>query len=157
MTADTRTLTLESQLCFSLQAAARAIVASYRPGLEALGLTYSQYTVLLVLWEHGAVTMGVLARELHSDSGTLSPMLKRLELQGMVTRRRQPDDERVLLVSPTEAADRLYEPAKAVQRRVAEATGLDPDDLARLRTELTSLASRLRDAQGVLESDPLGE
>jgi len=137
-------LALDAQLCFALQSAARAIVGSYRPGLEELGLTYSQYTVMLVLWEHGPVTLGHLGRALHSDSGTLSPLLKRLELQGLVTRRRRPSDERVLEVAPTDAALRLRAPAAEVQRCVAGAAGLAPDDIAALRAQLEDLAARLR-------------
>lgn len=154
---DTRNLALDAQLCFALASASRAIVASYRPGLDALDLTYTQYTVMLVLWEHGPVGLGFLSRELHSDSGTLSPLLKRLELQGLVTRRRRVTDERVLEVAPTEAAERLREPAAAVQRRVAAATGLRADELATLRIELNALAARLRRAQPELDADPFGE
>ena len=149
---DTRAhdLALDAQLCFALQSASRAIVGSYRPGLEAIGLTYSQYTVMLVLWEHGPVTLGFLSRALHSDSGTLSPLLKRLELQGLVARRRSRDDERVLEVTPTDAALRLRDPAAAIQRRVAEATGLRPEELSDLRGELESLTARLRRAEDEL-------
>jgi MarR family transcriptional regulator, organic hydroperoxide resistance regulator len=145
--ADAGDLALDAQLCFALQSASRAIVGTYRPGLEALGLTYSQYTVMLVLWEQGPVSLGHLSRALHSDSGTLSPLLKRLELVGLVTRRRRRDDERVLEVAPTEAALALREPAAAVQRRVAAATGLRPDELAALRSELEALTARLHRAE----------
>lgn len=136
---------LDVQLCFALQSASRAIAASYRPGLEALGLTYSQYTVMLVLWEDGPVTMSALGHRLHLDSGTLSPVLKRLEQQGLVTRRRRPEDERTVEVAATMAGQHLRGPAAEVQARVACDTGLETPDITRLRDELFDLAARLRD------------
>lgn len=147
---------LDMQLCFALQSAARAIVATYRPGLDALGVTYSQYTVLLVLWERGPVTLGDLGRALHTDSGTLSPLLKRLEAQGLVTRRRGVEDERVLEVAPTAAAERLRAPVVAVQRGVADATGLGDADLADLRDELNALTARLRDLDAATDAELRG-
>jgi MarR family transcriptional regulator, organic hydroperoxide resistance regulator len=148
MTTDTTAActTLDAQLCFALHDASRAIAASYRRGLAPLGLTYSQYVVLLVLWENGPTTMGRLCRELHLDSGTLSPLLQRLEERGRVVRRRRPEDERTVEVSCTSEGDALYEPVMAVQRRVQAETGLDVEDLARLRGELQGLADRLRTA-----------
>jgi DNA-binding MarR family transcriptional regulator len=138
--------TLDAQLCFALHDASRAIAASYRRGLAPLGLTYSQYVALLVLWEQGPVTMGHLCRELHLDSGTLSPLLQRLEERGRVVRRRRPEDERTVEVACTAEGDALREPALAVQRRVQAETGLEPADLARMRSELQALADRLRTA-----------
>jgi DNA-binding MarR family transcriptional regulator len=148
MTTDTTAActTLDAQLCFALHDASRAIAASYRRGLAPLGLTYSQYVVLLVLWENGPTTMGRLCRELHLDSGTLSPLLQRLEERGRLVRRRRPEDERTVEVSCTPEGDALYEPVMAVQRRVQAETGLDVEDLARLRGELQGLADRLRTA-----------
>lgn len=142
---ETSLTTLDEQLCFALQSASRAIVASYRPGLEALGLTYSQYTVMLVLWEDGPVTMGALGHRLHLDSGTLSPVLKRLEQQGLVTRRRRAEDERTVEVTPTMAGQHLRGPAAEIQARVACDTGLEGPDITRLRDDLFDLAARLRD------------
>lgn len=138
--------TLDTQLCFALHDASRAISASYRRGLAPLGLTYSQYVVLLVLWEHGPTTMGRLCRELHLDSGTLSPLLQRLEERGRVVRRRRAEDERTVEVSCTPEGEALREPVLAVQRRVQAETGLAIEDLSRLRTELQTLADRLRTA-----------
>lgn len=136
--------TLDAQLCFALHSAARAIVASYRPGLDAIGLTYSQYLVLLVLWQRGPVSVGFLGDALHMDSGTLSPLIKRLEAQGVVTRRRRTTDERVVEVDTTPAGAALHGPAKQVQARVADATGLTADELAVTRDQLCALAERLR-------------
>lgn len=147
--------TLDTQLCFALHDASRAISASYRRGLAPLGLTYSQYVVLLVLWEHGPTTMGRLCRELHLDSGTLSPLLQRLEERGRVVRRRRPEDERTVEVSCTTEGEALREPVLAVQRRVQSETGLEIQDLSRLRTELQTLADRLRtaDEEVVIEGE----
>jgi len=149
--------TLDAQLCFALHDASRAIAASYRRGLAPLGLTYSQYVVLLVLWEHGTVTMGRLCRELHLDSGTLSPLLQRLEERGRVVRRRRPEDERTVEVACTAEGDALREKALTVQRRVEAETGLDPGYLAELRSELQRLADRLRtaDEPAATDSEPV--
>lgn len=138
-------LRLDNQLCLALHKATRAVVACYRPLLAEIGLTYSQYTVMLVLWEDGGeAPMGRLADALHLDSGTLSPLLKRLEGAGLVTRERGTDDERTLLVRLTADGMALEGPAGAVQRSVESATGLEVDHLARLRHELTALADHLR-------------
>jgi MarR family transcriptional regulator, organic hydroperoxide resistance regulator len=137
------TFTLNGQLCFAAHSASRALTAHYRRGLDEIGLTYTQYVVMLVLWERGPVGMGTLCEELHSDSGTLSPLLKRLEKQGLVTRRRGVEDERTLEIACTQAGLDLYEPARKVQAAVEDATGLDGPELAALREDLTLLASRL--------------
>ena len=136
-------LRLEHQLCVALYSASRAITGCYRPLLEEIGLTYSQYTVMLVLWEHESITMRALGEALHLDSGTLSPMLKRLEQAGLVTRQRGVDDERTLHITITAKAQRLQAQAARVQRTVEEATGLDRSALASLRDQLGELSDRL--------------
>ena len=138
--------TIDGQLCFALHSASRAMTACYRQGLEELGLTYSQYAVMLVLWQHEAVSMGSLCDQLHLDSGTLSPLLKRLEKQGRVTRRRRPEDERTLEIACTDEGRALREKARDVQQGVEEATGLDGGQLTALREQLDELAGRLRSA-----------
>lgn len=137
-------LTIDGQLCFALHSASRAMTACYRQGLDELGLTYSQYVVMLVLWQHEAISMGSLCETLHLDSGTLSPLLKRLETQRYVTRRRRTEDGRTLEIACTEQGRELQEGAGAVQRDVERATGLDGAELADLRTRLNTLAGRLR-------------
>nr|MBR4280272.1 MarR family transcriptional regulator [Clostridia bacterium] len=92
---------LEKQLCFPLYAASREVIKRYRPYLDALGLTYTQYIVLLVIWETGTISVRDLGRRLYLDSGTLTPVLKTLEKNGLIIRRRSEKDERVLLVSVT--------------------------------------------------------
>lgn len=141
-----QSFTIDGQLCFALHSASRAMTACYRQGLDELGLTYSQYAVMLVLWQHEAVSMGSLCEQLHLDSGTLSPLLKRLEKQGRVTRRRRPEDERTLEVACTEQGRALREKARVVQRGVEQATGMSGGELAALREQLDELAGRLREA-----------
>ncbi len=145
---ESRQLTLDNQLCVSLYDASRAIVGCYRPGLERMGLTYSQYVVLLVLWERESLTLGELGAAVHLDSGTLSPLLKRLEAAGVVTRRRSTADERVLEVAITEHGASLYDRACEVQSEVEAMTGLSRDELVALRDTLRTLTGRLRDAAG---------
>ena len=100
-------LKLENQLCFPMYACARKIVNAYTPYLKPLGLTYTQYIVFMVLWEKESVTVGQLGEALRLDAGTLTPLLKRLEKEGYVTRKRSTEDERITLVSITEKAAAL--------------------------------------------------
>ncbi len=136
-------LRLEHQLCVALYNASRAITGCYRPLLDEIGLTYSQYTVMLVLWEHHTLTLRELGAALHLDSGTLSPMLKRLERAGLVTRERGIDDERMLHVAITGQGKRLQARAATVQHAVEVTTGLDAASLATMRDQLNELAARL--------------
>lgn len=151
-------LRLEQQLCFAAYAASRALIGRYRAGLDELGLTYSQYLVMMVLWEHGPVTMGFLCQELHLDSGTLSPLLRRLEAGGRVTRRRRPTDERTVEIAPTLEGMQLEERAQRVAAQVGRDTGMDPAQMAGLRDELHELTSTLTavDASHILGEDDCG-
>lgn len=138
-------LRLHQQLCFAAYTASRALTGRYREGLAELGLTYSQYLVMLVLWEHrpDPVTMGFLSRELHLHSGTLSPLLQRLDRAGLLTRHRPPADERTVEITLTVAGLDLEHRAQQVQADVGQATGLTPHDLAELRDHLHALADTL--------------
>lgn len=136
-------LRLDHQICFSLHAATRAFNAVYREALKELGLTYPQYLVMLVLWEHGELPVKGIGERLRLDSGTLSPLLKRLEAAGYVERRRSPEDERSVTVRATTAGAGLRERALGVPRRIAAATGLDLAEIAELRDRLGALAARL--------------
>lgn len=142
-------LTLEHQLCVALYKASRAINSAYRPLLADIGLTYSQYTVMLILWEQDRATLGDIARLLNLDSGTLSPLLKRMEEHGLLTRSRDPGDERVLDVVLTDHGRSIRPAAAVVQQTVEAMTGLDPMHLAVLRDELNRLTERLRVAEPV--------
>ena len=136
-------LGLDEQLCFALYAASRAVRSRYRDLLDELGLTYPQYLVMLVLWAEGPVSVRGLGEHLLLDSGTLSPVLKRLEAAGLVTRRRGVPDERSVEVSLTQAGTRLRDRAEVVPPRMAAAMGLAGGDLRRLTDELDALTQRV--------------
>jgi DNA-binding MarR family transcriptional regulator len=134
---------LDRQVCFALYSASRAATAVYRPVLEDLGLTYPQYLVLLVLWESEPKGVKELGAELGLDSGTLSPLLKRLEAVGLVERRRSGEDERRVAVHLTPAGRELSSKANAIPQRLAEAAGLSDGELEQLRGTLERLTAAL--------------
>lgn len=136
-------LALDDQLCFALYAASRAMTARYRPLLEAVGLTYPQYLVMIVLWDEGPSTVRYLGERLRLDSGTLSPLLKRLESGGLVERERRPDDERSVLVTATVKGRRLRERVARIPAAVG--SSLSGFDDARLIAELRDLEAVLRE------------
>lgn len=136
-------LRLDRQICFSLHAASRAFNGVYRAVLKDLGLTYPQYLVMLVLWEHGELPVKDLGTRLRLDSGTLSPLLKRLETAGLVTRERSASDERSVRVRPTAQGTALRERAARVPLRIGAATGLGLDEINDLRTRLEHLTAAL--------------
>lgn len=138
-------LALDHQLCLAINRAARAINAGYRPHLASIGLTYAQYTVMLVLWERTTTTLGDIATALGLDSGTLSPLLKRMESAGLLERTRSSGDERRLEVTITDAGSALRLAAAGAQRSVEEATGLTATELVDLRDRLVDLTVRLLD------------
>lgn len=142
-------LALDSQVCFALYAANRAVTARYRPLLAALGLTYPQYLVMLVLWEaeqaHERVRVSDLGERLRLDSGTLTPLLKRLEEQGLLRRTRETDDQRVVMLELTDAGRALRARAETVPARLLCDTGVAPERVAALRDELRALLSQLED------------
>jgi DNA-binding MarR family transcriptional regulator len=130
---------LDDQLCFSIYGALQAMTRAYKPHLETFGLTYPQYLVMLVLWEAGELSVKDIGERLNLDSGTLTPLLKRLEAAGYVRRMRDRSDERVVRVSTTPAGNALRGPIGEAVRAVGCATGLTMDDLGRLRDDLKSL------------------
>ncbi|MBQ2952803.1 MAG: MarR family transcriptional regulator [Clostridia bacterium] len=125
-------LLLKNQLCFPLYACSREVIKQYRPYLDALGITYTQYIALMVIWEEGTVSVRDLGRRLYLDSGTLTPVLKHLEAEGYITRRRCTQDERVLLVTITAAGLALRERAADIPGKLAQSVRLDPDEIATL-------------------------
>lgn len=138
-------LKLENQVCFALVTAARNVVSIYRPVLEPLGLTHPQYLVMLALWESAPRSLGALAAELAMEPATLSPLVKRLEAQGRVVRRRRVDDERVLDIDLTDEGRVLREAALEVPGRIMERVGVDERALAELRDGLAPFAGPARD------------
>ncbi|MFE0174063.1 MarR family winged helix-turn-helix transcriptional regulator [Streptomyces sp. NPDC059002] len=149
-------LRLDHQICFSLHAATRAFNGVYRTALKDLGLTYPQYLVMLVLWEDGELPVKRIGERLRLDSGTLSPLLKRLEAVGYVERRRSADDERSVTVRPTAEGTALRERALAVPRAIAGATGLDLDEVRELRARLVALTEALDGARPDLGAGACG-
>ena len=134
------TLVLDDQLCFALYAASRAVTQRYRPLLDQVGLTYPQYLVMLVLWEQGSSTVKTLADSLQLDSGTLSPLLKRLVASGYVERHRRADDERSVEISLTNAGRKLKTKVRDIPQLIVDAYDLDADAFTALRTTLRDLA-----------------
>ena len=133
-------LALENQLCFAVVTAARNVVSIYRPVLEPLGLTHPQYLVLLALWQRSPRSLGELAGELAMEPATLSPLVKRLEAQGRVTRSRRSADERVLEIGLTDEGRALRERALDVPRQIMERVGMDAAEIGRLREALVRFA-----------------
>ena len=135
---DKGTLKLENQLCFRLYSASKEIVRRYKPFLDPLGLTYTQYIVMMVLWSQESVSVKELGSRLRLESSTLTPLLKKLEAAGYVTRERSREDERVLVVSLTDEGRDLHDRAMDVPLCMVDALGIDPQlgaDLAHLLDE----------------------
>ncbi|MGY1643990.1 MarR family winged helix-turn-helix transcriptional regulator [Geodermatophilus sp. SYSU D00703] len=134
---------LEDQLCFALYAASRAMTARYRPLLDAIGLTYPQYLVMMLLWETDNQTVGQLGARLSLDSGTLSPLLKRLTAAGLVTRHRRVEDERSVSIALTDAGRTLRDRAESISGEIICALDLDREEFADLRAKLNLVTERV--------------
>lgn len=137
------TLDLEDQLCFDLYAAARLITSAHRPFLLPLSLTYPQYVVMLTLWQRGPQTVTELGARLHLDSGTLSPLLKRLEVTGYITRMKSELDERATIINVTATGELLKSQAAAVPSAIACQVGLNLEEKQKLQDQLRALIARL--------------
>jgi DNA-binding MarR family transcriptional regulator len=133
------TMKLSSQLCFPLYAAARHVTGLYTPWLKPLGLTYTQYLVLLVLWEEDGLSVSEIGRKLMLDNGTLSPLLKKMEQAGLVARRRSSGDDRVVEITLTEEGRALQDRAKDVPEKVGGCIDLAPEKAAQLYALLYEL------------------
>jgi len=140
-------LKLDSMLCFAVYAAEHAFTRFYKPRLDALGLTYPQYLVFLVLWEQEGLTVKALGDKLFLDSGTVTPLLKRLEARGLVRRQRDAEDERLVRIFLTDEGRGLREKALSVPLAVGKALGGKPEDGAQLREALHLLRERLDAAE----------
>lgn len=134
-------LCLDEQLCFPIYAASNLIVKAYRPFLTPLGLTYPQYLVMLVLWEKECVSVGDLGQILHLDSGTLTPLLKRMETSGLINRSRDPNDERRVLISLKDKGRDLSAEAEKIPKELTK--NIEFDNLNQLRDELKVLVLSL--------------
>ena len=135
---------IDEQICFALYSAHRALTARYRELLAPLGVTYPQYLVLLALWEHDGLSVSGLGDRLQLDSGTLSPLLRRLEAAGLLRRTRSDDDERTVIVRLTRKGDALRADTAGIQDSICAATGLEPDVLGALQRQIAELAERVR-------------
>lgn len=138
----TDSLTLQNQVCFPVYALAKEIVNRYRPLLEDLDVTYPQYLVLMVLWNEEEQTVGQLGEKLLLDSGTLTPLLKRMEQKDMVRRSRSPEDERVVKLSLTEKGKAMKEKAKDIPCRLIESMKISEDELLELKKIITKILNK---------------
>lgn len=147
-------LALERQVCFALSVASRCVIGVYRPLLEPHGLTHPQYLVMLALWEQAPCAAKDLAAALHFDPATLSPMLKRLESLGYLTRTRNAEDERILTVDLTDAGSALREEALKIPYAVVERLGMDVEDLMAIQRSLVRVIEAT-DRMPAAQVDPL--
>ena len=125
-------LKIENQICFPLYACSREIIKQYKPFLDQIDLTYTQYITMMVLWEKKAINVKALGEILYLDSGTLTPLLKKLEAKGFVTRQRSAEDERNLIVTITRSGEALKEKAITVPGEMAKCSNLEPEEAAAL-------------------------
>lgn len=132
---------LKNQLCFPLYACSKEIIRQYRKPLEKLGLTYTQYVVMMVLWEDGGMTEGDLGKKVYLDSGTLAPLLKRMEKQGIINRVRPDDNERKLFISLTEKGEAMKEQALDVPKAMNGCINLPENELKELKRLLDKAVS----------------
>ena len=125
-------LKLENQLCFPLYACAKEVVRRYTPLLEPLGLTYTQYIAMMVMWEHKSISVKDMGKLLYLDSGTLTPMLKKMESAGLICRERSEEDERIVMVSITERGEELHNKAADIPSKMAGCLTLESDEAMQL-------------------------
>ena len=137
-------LKLENQICFPLYACSKEIVKAYKPYLDELDLTYTQYITMMVMWEHKELRVKEVGEYLYLDSGTLTPLLKRLEEKGYVTRRRSIEDERDLIVSITDSGEALREKAVTIPERLSACVSLDMQKAQALYALLYEVISNLK-------------
>lgn len=138
-------LLLDNQLCFALYSSSHLLTKAYKPLLKELGLTYPQYLAMLALWEEDGVTVGALGERLYLDSGTLTPLLKRLETAKLLKRERSGEDERQVFIHLTDKGRALKRAAASIPARAASATGMGMMDLIKLRDKLGKLRDQLAD------------
>ncbi|MFC5476081.1 MarR family winged helix-turn-helix transcriptional regulator [Paraherbaspirillum soli] len=141
-------LLLDNQLCFALYSASLTMTKIYKPLLQKMGLTYPQYLVLLTLWERDGVTVSDVGERLFLDSGTLTPLLKRLEASGLVRRQRASRDERQVIVSLTDAGKELRQQAQDIPQQVSCAAQCSLDELMALTKQLQRLRAEMADNIG---------
>lgn len=136
-------LKLENQLCFPLYACSREVIKKYRPFLDAIGLTYTQYVAMMVFWEEDSVSVKELGRRLYLDSGTLTPVLKSLEQKGCITRRRSAADERILIAALTPEGRAMQKAAAEIPQQIGGCLRMQPEDAFQLHRLLCKLLSAI--------------
>jgi MarR family transcriptional regulator, organic hydroperoxide resistance regulator len=139
-------LMLNNQLCFALHSTSLLMTKVYKPLLQALGLTYPQYLAMMVLWEEDGLTVGEISSRLLTDPGSLTPLLKRLEAEGLLSRTRGREDERVVVVELTAAGRALQDKAMGIPQCILGASGLELEQLRKLQADLIALRSNLQGA-----------
>lgn len=137
-------LLLDNQLCFALHSTSLLMTKVYKPLLQALGLTYPQYLAMMVLWEEDGLTVGEISSRLLTDPGSLTPLLKRLEAEGLLSRTRSREDERVVVVELTGAGRALQDKAMGIPQCILGASGLELDQLRKLQGDLIALRANLQ-------------
>ena len=137
-------LMLDNQLCFALHSTSLLMTKVYKPLLQALGLTYPQYLAMMVLWEEDGLTVGEISNRLLTDPGSLTPLLKRLEAEGLLSRTRSREDERVVVVELTTAGRALQEKAMGIPQCILGASGLELEQLRKLQSDLIALRGNLQ-------------
>ena len=133
------TLKLENRICFLPYAASRDVIKSYKPYLDDMGLTFTQYITMIVLWEEKTVTVKELGKRLYLDSGTLTPLLKKMEAKGLITRKRSFEDERNLIVTVTEEGERLKEMADGIPEKILACSEISLEEAVTLRALLLKI------------------
>ncbi|MGE8188944.1 MarR family winged helix-turn-helix transcriptional regulator [Pseudomonas sp. NPDC086278] len=139
-------LLLDNQVCFALHSTSLLMTKVYKPLLQALGLTYPQYLAMMVLWETDGLTVGEISNRLLTDPGSLTPLLKRLEVEGLLSRTRSREDERVVIVGLTEQGRALRDQARDIPKCILGASGITLERLQKLQAELQALRSNLQDS-----------
>jgi MarR family transcriptional regulator, organic hydroperoxide resistance regulator len=137
-------LMLDNQLCFALHSTSLLMTKVYKPLLQALGLTYPQYLAMMVLWEEDGLTVGEISSRLLTDPGSLTPLLKRLEAEGLLSRTRSREDERVVVVELTDVGRALQDKAMGIPKCILGASGLELEQLRKLQADLIALRSNLQ-------------
>ncbi|MFB3304945.1 MarR family winged helix-turn-helix transcriptional regulator [Pseudomonas sp. AMR01] len=137
-------LMLDNQLCFALHSTSLLMTKVYKPLLQALGLTYPQYLAMMVLWEEDGLTVGEISSRLLTDPGSLTPLLKRLEVEGLLSRTRSREDERVVVVELTAAGRALQDKAMGIPQCILGASGLELEQLRKLQGDLIALRANLQ-------------
>jgi len=142
--ANCEALKLDNQLCFALYSTSLQMTKVYKPLLQQLGLTYPQYIAMLVLWEQDGITVGEISARMLTDPGSLTPLLKRLEGEGLITRKRSASDERVVELRLTDKGRELRQQAESIPACILTASGLSLEELGRLKNELVDLRGSLQ-------------